>query len=296
MRVVKQEVKEVLEVPSSREETLKHIEKVGRICYQSEDKITADSAEPFCKKLVKSGHMAMIEMSWTVLKLDVEHEDELCMIPKFMKAEYNSEDGSYFIAGNWRAWIETLKEFSPLTEMEIFEAMPQYIVDVYDGFGFCVELVEGDDIPENMRAYTAILKTDRAVTHELVRHRPASFAQESQRYCAYRKNVEFIEPYFLQDDFGSHKWDAQYSLWERSCFEAEKAYKQLLNKEDVLMGVTPQAARAVLPNCVATEIAVTADIAEWNHIFSLRTAKDAYPPIRSLMLNVKDKIEKLQKG
>ena len=119
---------------------------------------------------------------------------------------------------------------------------------------------------------------DRGVSHELVRHRMASFAQESQRYCNYGKDkfgkeVTFIKPCFY--DVGSK----EFSIWEHACREAEKYYFELLK-----IGNRPEEARSVLPNSTKTEIIVTANLREWRHILKLRTAPNAHPQMRELML------------
>jgi len=119
--------------------------------------------------------------------------------------------------------------------------------------------------------------TDRGITHELVRHRLCSFLQESTRYCNYGKDkfgneVSFIMPSGLND--------LQRQCWEYSCKKAEEQYLELL-----LMGNTPQQARAVLPNCLKTEIIVKANFREWRHIFQLRAiSKAAHPDMRRLMI------------
>ena len=119
---------------------------------------------------------------------------------------------------------------------------------------------------------------DRAVSHELVRHRMAAFAQESQRYCNYSKDsfggdVCFIQPWWMdeEDDLG-------YSTWKNLCLAAERAYFSLLND-----GYLPQQARMVLPNCTKTEVVVTANYREWRHILKLRTAPEAHPDMRHMM-------------
>ena len=119
---------------------------------------------------------------------------------------------------------------------------------------------------------------DRGVSHELVRHRLASFSQESTRYCNYSKNkfnnqISFIEPCFWSR--GSY----EYYLWQHSCELAEEAYFHLLDK-----GATPQQARAVLPNSLKTELIVTANPREWRHIFKVRCAPEAHPQMREIML------------
>lgn len=155
------------------EKILKKIERVARVCYKSEDKITDGSAEKMVRALVKRGHEAMLEH-----------------------------------------------------------------------FSFSVKFI-----------------VDRGVSHEIVRHRVASFAQESTRYCNYGHEGEItvIEPCFWEE--GSQ----EYMAWKHGCSVAQRRYLELL--ED---GVSPQEARAVLPNSLKTEVVMTANLREWRHFFSLR--------------------------
>lgn len=102
---------------------------------------------------------------------------------------------------------------------------------------------------------------DRGVSHELVRHRIASYSQESTRFCNYAKSTElvFIKPCF---------WEVTsptYSLWESLCCDAESCYLDLID-----MGATPQEARSVLPNSLKTEIVITQNLRQWRHFFKLR--------------------------
>ena len=105
---------------------------------------------------------------------------------------------------------------------------------------------------------------DRGVSHELVRHRMASYAQESTRYCNYSKDkfgneITVIKPCFLDED------TENYRIWKSSCEAAEKAYFAMLDND-----ATPQEARSVLPNSLKTEICMTANLREWRHFFKLR--------------------------
>ena len=122
--------------------------------------------------------------------------------------------------------------------------------------------------------------TDRGVTHELVRHRLCAYAQESTRYCNYGKEkfngVTFIEPPNLGGLLAR-------SVWEEACKEAEQCYLNLLEA-----GCAPQIARAVLPNCLKTEIVCTANMREWRHIFKMRCPKTAHPQIREIMWQALD--------
>ncbi len=115
--------------------------------------------------------------------------------------------------------------------------------------------------------------TNRGVTHELVRHRMCSFAQESTRYVRYDGNMEFIEPVWWEKSS-----DQQRTLWETAMKDAEIHYLTLLET-----GWKPQQAREVLPNSLKTEIVVKGNIREWRHIFQLRCDSAAHPQIRELM-------------
>lgn len=119
---------------------------------------------------------------------------------------------------------------------------------------------------------------NRGVSHELVRHRPASYAQESTRYVDYSKDkynseITVIKPYYLEDD------SQEYKAWHDICIDSEKAYFKLRN-----MGVAAQWARGVLPTDVKTEIVCTATLNEWLHIFNMRCDAPAHPQIREVMI------------
>jgi thymidylate synthase (FAD) len=118
---------------------------------------------------------------------------------------------------------------------------------------------------------------DRGVSHELVRHRLCAFSQESQRYCAYKDDVEYISPHWCdhKDDTKSTQW----AILMYSLKDSELRYHKLLKA-----GIAPQDARAVLPNATKTEICMTCNIREARHIFSLRCSKGAHPEMRRIML------------
>ena len=125
--------------------------------------------------------------------------------------------------------------------------------------------------------------TNRGVTHELVRHRLCSFAQESTRFVRYDDKMEFIKPVW---------WNSatlmQRELFISQCVSAEKCYNDLLES-----GWSPQQAREVLPNALKTEIVVKANIREWRHIFSLRCSEAAHPQIRALMQALREDLKEI---
>ena len=177
---------------------LQKLERCGRVCYKSEDKITEGSAEKFIGMILKSGHESVLE-----------HEK---LTVKFV--------------------------------------------------------------------------CDRGVTHEIVRHRIASYSQESTRYCNYSKDkfgneLTFIRPCFWADD------SEEYAVWKQAMEEIEKTYVKLIS-----LGAKPEEARSILPNSLKTEIVCTMNLREWRHFFRLRTAERAHPQIREISVALLDELKK----
>jgi thymidylate synthase (FAD) len=162
-----------------------------------------------------------------------------------------------------------------------------------------IKSYEHESVLEHASA-TFRMITDRGVTHEIVRHRIASYSQESTRYCNYTKEkfehqVRFILPvwfYDFYDKYGGipgyencppgateHKDEDAYNNWASSCNTIEYYYNQAIE-----LGQSPQQARAVLTNSLKTEIVMTANFREWLHFFKLRTSQKAHPQMRELAL------------
>jgi len=188
MKIIKASVGFV-NIPNGNQ-ILSTIERAGRTCYKSEDKITEESAPKFVKMLIERGHEAMIEH---------------CSI------------SAKFIC-------------------------------------------------------------DRGVSHEIVRHRVASYAQESTRYANYSKNkfgneITVVEPLFWK------KGHPCYDAWLGVCRTAEREYLHMIK-----LGAKPEEARSILPNSLKTEIIVTMNLRAWRHFFKLRCAKDAHPQMREVAI------------
>ena len=268
---------EIWEQPTGLEGVYKHIERVGRVCYKSEDKITENSAKPFVDRMIKSGHGAMLEHG--TVYLEYEHLEDGAEESDFFKRYYenpyskvhckrkNYYTTMVYVTTNLRvlvenSWLDDLKYICEPTEY-------------------------------HERRVTVHFVCDRGVSHEFVRHRVMSFAQESTRYCNYSKDkfgneLTFIKPEWLDmydEDEGrqvTRDWnfdilDGCAIIAEEGIFDdardvyltavnvAEHCYKELLAK-----GWTPQQARAVLPNSLKTELVVTGFVSDWNHFFDLR--------------------------
>jgi len=204
----------IIETDINGNEILKQIEKIGRTCYKSEDKITGDSAAKFVSKLIKNGHEAMIEHN----------------------------------------------------------------------------------------AITVRFICDRGVSHEIVRHRLASYAQESTRYCNY-SNDKFGNEINVIDISGGIALDTKMNNfspetiklildeWVLAMEDAEKHYLKMIE-----LGATPQIARGVLPTSLKTEIVVTMNLREWRHFFRLRTAVSSHPQMRELAIPLLKEFKKLIPG
>lgn len=266
---------------------LKFLESVARVCYKSEDRITETSHKAMLNALIKSNHTAMMEHFSFVFEVTEEHFNSLKEARdrngnNFLKF---SSDSRYLVSGNVRALNDlgdpllllALKENYPtLVYTEIKEDYKDIPVTFIENI-FDLEVVTPEEIKSH--AYVTVKFTvDRGVTHEIVRHRPASYAQESTRYCNYSKDkfnnqLTFIEPMFWTS---YHK---EFYIWAESMKKAEECYFNLLDK-----GATPQEARSVLPNSIKTELVMTANIAEWQVFMSLRTPKDAHPQMREVTI------------
>lgn len=127
---------------------------------------------------------------------------------------------------------------------------------------------------------------DRGVTHELVRHRIASYSQESTRYCNYSRDkfgneLTFIKPLFWEES------SEEYRLWYKNMKNIEETYNKLIS-----LGAKPQEARSILPNSLKTEIIVTMNLREWRHFFKLRTSEKAHPQMREVACAILTEFQK----
>jgi len=272
------------------------LEACGRICYKSEEKITVDSALPFVKKIAEHGHNSVMEMAVVTLRLRctaIQITDLLQCQPKFLTID--EVENGLLVTGSIRAFRELYSSFS---RIELVSAMVDFLgsrhpylfenvwkpVSMSDTSAIVVEKISLEevehfaaDLLSRHRFLGVKFIVNRAVTHEIVRHRPCSFLQESQRYCRYSQDkfgnqVTFIRPMFFAPD------SPEYTLWKEAMEETEALYLQLLETS------TPQAARTVLPNSCKTEIIVYCNLAEWRHIFRLRTTSAAEPSMREVMI------------
>lgn len=257
---------EIWEQSAGLEGVYKQIEKVGRVCYKSEDKITEDSAKPFVNRMIKSGHGAMLEHGTVYLFCPTEE-----YVDSNGDVQYYNPLEKYQ-NNNYSALVDSNEGIYVTTNLRVL---------VENGWmGDLQYLCEPTEYHE--KRATVHFVCDRGVSHEFVRHRVMSFAQESTRYCNYSKDkfgngLTFILPSWITLDkeiapinelcllSGQYDRENPNLRYLASLVDANYAYLLLLNK-----GWTPQQARAVLPNSLKTELVVTGFISDWNHFFDLR--------------------------
>lgn len=259
----------------------KHIELAGRTCYKSEDKITQDSSQKFVERMVKSGHGAMLEHGTVYLKVTCKDTDFVTLSVfyghnKYSKITHSEDNKTYYITTNYRVLVEN------------------------NHLGDLKYLCEPTEFHE--RRITVKFVCDRGVSHEFVRHRVFSFAQESTRYCNYSKDkfgneLTFIQPTWISDievewiDNYLQNKDYELSLgaieFINSIVQSERSYINLIEE-----GAKPQEARAVLPNALKTELVMTGFVSDWEHFFYLRCDNAAHPQARELAIPLKEEFIK----
>lgn len=297
----------------------KMIELAGRTCYKSEDKITENSAKEFVDRMIKLGHGAMLEHGTIYLNVPEQTytetlEDEFGkfnnpnngLVDRYRKNKYSKV--------NSVAADEELRKKYP--KVRPFKLTHHYIttnlrVIIENGWEKDLEW-QCEPTEHHEKRITAKFICDRGVSHEFVRHRVFSFAQESQRYCNYNKDkfnneLTFIKPTWLNIPTGDYTyWDGDWCdidnmkiqlpsdngiadnfLW---CLNnAGMQYRLLINK-----GLKPQEARAVLPNATKTELVMTGFESDWEGFFKLRCSGAAHPDAKKLadelksLMNVKN--------
>ena len=248
----------------------KQIELAGRTCYKSEDKITDDSAEVFVQKMVDSKHYAMLEHGTVYLKMPIldrtSYRIDSYVENPYSKTKIGSMESNpiyYYITTNLRVlvengWLDDLKYLCEPTEHYEKRVTVKFICD-------------------------------RGVSHEFVRHRKMSFAQESTRYCNYSKDkfnkeITFILPPWMDDaQLGHHDpsviisqaygflpFECEPGEFEEVLFMESLAHSEINYNTLIENGWKPQQARSVLTTSLKTELVMTGFISDWKHFFNLR--------------------------
>lgn len=280
---------EVIEQESGLDGIYRIIERVGRVCYKSEDKIAEGTAKAFTDRMIDSGHGAMLEHGTVYMFMETRPQNG--DLNEYMEQEYFYEKYD----SNKYSFVRTRKEGTYVTTN--FRVLAEN--DWLDDLQYQCEPTEHHE-----KRITVKFVCDRGVSHEFVRHRVFSFAQESTRYCNYSKDkfdgeITYILPpwftdfpecyirnsiggsfepsdYYRENLDGSFKGnvilmtDSKY--WVDSLFRSERSYLNLIKA-----GWLAQQARAVLPNSLKTELVMTGTVSQWEGFFKLRDASSAHP-------------------
>lgn len=284
---------------------LQAIEAAGRTCYKSEAKITPDSALPFVKLLCYKGHTAMLEHGTVYLKVPFNVSKEVAAVrhSKYSYCKYDAPQDYWYITTNMRVILEACAgDFD----------MAQDMVARWS--------VVWDSKFEKRVSFRIIC--DRGVSHELVRHRVFSFAQESTRYVTYgvKQPMRFIVPAWWPYGAGLFQWNFGEVRLEQCADTAAEArvvftmlnspsvqteqrsaaaffmaldrcaqgYAELLSS-----GQTAQQARAVLPNSLKTELVMTGTISQWEGFLKLRDDPAAHPDMQIVAKPISPEIQKI---
>jgi thymidylate synthase (FAD) len=262
---------EILEQTPGIQGVKKQIERAGRTCYKSEDKITDTSCEEFVNRMVNSGHGAMLEHGTVYLKFDNTRK---------WVSEYSLEDSTYMGS------FFTNNKYSKVNQVgDMMYVTTNYRVLVennrLDYLRYICEPTEHHE-----KRVTVKFICDRGVSHEFVRHRTMSFAQESTRYCNYSKSKFGEELTFIAP---SREMDAlSQDVFESCLSDVESHYMSLIG-----LGWKAQEARAILPNAIKTELVMTGFVSDWKHFFKLRCHSTAHPDARALAIPLQDKFIEL---
>lgn len=277
MKLIESKV-ELIEQQPGLEGVYKQIELAGRTCYKSEDKITEDSAKAFVDRMIKSKHGAMLEHGTVYLKVNVK---------------YDNEEHCWPIPQNFFPFFFERNKYSKVRRVEAEDVCSWYVttnmrVIAENNLFDCLEFIcEPTEMHE--KRITARFTCDRGVSHEIVRHRVMSFAQESTRYCNYSKDKFGCELTFIKPSWYNKTLENKHGGFEKFLEDTQSLYIALLDQ-----GYLPQEARACLPNALKTEIVVTGFESDWEHFFSLRSpkygAQGAHPDMAKLADELYEKL------
>lgn len=255
---------EIIEQEPGLQGVYKQIELAGRTCYKSEDKITEDSAETFVNKMLESNHTAMLEHGTIYLKHEAEPVKGIQECDALFK-KYKDDAFSVYYT------IRRCKNNKTIVGGYVTTNLRVLIENGWlDDLQYLCEPTEYHE-----KRITVRFICDRGVSHEFVRHRVFSFAQESTRYCNYSKdkfgnNVTYIIPCWTKTK------ECEIDTSQPCGFTAEDAWICMLGKAErhyfqlISMGWKAQEARAVLPNALKTELVMTGFVKDWQHFFDLR--------------------------
>jgi thymidylate synthase (FAD) len=306
MRIVPNIILDKQVVPVDDVEMFKFAEHAGRLCWRSQSRITHNSYVSFLSSILEKGHGMVLEFTNVVFQIHSEEERVISDIRKHKEsAKYITICGGtpddlindpkigdrLFVGGSVRAWVDFFSDMLGVGALDFLrhslncehsKGINNLISMVWPAMKF-TRIVSTEDIPLPLVRYSVFFQTDRAVTHELVRHRTLSHLQESQRYIAQEKEVEFTHQWWWNSTLAERCHDLCSScadLVRDHLEETEKLYHRLLQE------LPPEKARGILPNITTARIHTCGSLAHWKHLLNLRTTSRAYMQFRQLAAEV----------
>lgn len=266
---------EIKEQESGLNGLYKQIEWAGRTCYRSTDKITETSAKEFVDRMIKSGHGAMLEHGTVYLYHNNARPGNVVIL-------YNKYKDNKFSKAVVKTAMDDLSNRGiPFRETFITTNLRVLVENNWlDDLQYICEPTEHHE-----KRHTVKFTCDRGVSHEFVRHRVFSFAQESTRYCNYSKDKFGNEITYIQPCWEMQKDEKELFLLQLE--QAQNSYNALISS-----GWKAQEARAILPNSLKTELVMTGFESDWKHFFELRCPGSAHPQARELAIPLKEEFIK----
>ena len=261
------------------------IDACSAICYQRPPKPTEEEAQEFCRKMLSVKHMSTLEMARISVMLPTRSADNF-LDSKYIDCEPISFDDCC-VSGSIRAFVELEGYWTDMLKEGFFAYhYPLFFGNCGGDIDFSsVRFALPGEIPWQHKHVAARFIVNRAVSHELVRHRPISVLQESQRYCRYEDDIVFIEPEWLKYHSENNRL-----AWEDTMDLLEWTYQSMMQD-----GLKPQQARAVLPNSTKTELICHASLPQWKHMLDLRCSPAADPEMRRVMIPLREEFKEKYK-
>lgn len=282
---------EIIEKELAGLSVCQRIDRCASVCYQRPPKPTEEDAEAFCRHLIERGHLPALEMAVVHLMMPWQHLLDDLEGEKYLSVHWPSSDGNGIVSGSIRALMDAVTNEDHSVSEFLAHHFPVFFQpedqEEFDGTDFVSDIgFATDEIPWQHRHVAVRVICCRAISHQLVRHRPCTFLQESQRYCRYDDEVVFIRPEWVSaEHFGEQPEFAGWA-WERAMETAELRYQQMLKN-----GLAPQQSRTVLPESTKTEMIIYASLPEWKHIFAMRCGKGADPEMRRIMVPLREQFK-----
>ena len=266
-----------------------HIERCGRTCYKSENKITEDTAVPFITGILKSGHESVTEHANVIFSMpNIAQNQKIFTLRDvrglYVSLEKDPLDGieKIIVSGNMRSFRD-MARFYNIHDFLLKIGNPLFYIGEVQPTEFTEIKIEGiqqSRFSELHNYVTTHSICDVGAYKDVTRHRLASFSIESTRYCNYAKGkfgseLTMIKPCNIDEN------SEMYQVWLKAMSEIEQNYMKMAE-----LGAKADQLRMLLPHSTKADMIMTANVSEWQHIFSLRCHQAAHPSVQLVMKKI----------